>query len=63
MRRSSGLAQQPQLALHLVESHRPVTARKHLRVAPGGIEHIEIVECGIAPCARDEPSEKVLLPV
>jgi hypothetical protein len=36
---------------------------KHFRVAAGSIEHIEIIERGVAPLPGDECSTKVLFPV
>ena len=47
-------AQQFRFALHLVKRHRTRAAHEDFRVAPRRIEHIEIIERGVAPLSSDE---------
>lgn len=40
--------------MHLVKRHRTRAAHEDFRVAPRRVEHIEIIERGVAPLSSDE---------
>lgn len=42
------------LALHLIERDRLVSSHQRLRIAPGGSQHVEVIQSAVAPVACHE---------